>query len=96
MQFTTITFPVLALFFTNTLAMPSSPNTVSLASRGNSCYASCSCSNVVPSCQGAKVVGQTSCRCDGQAGTCDLVLCPGTSLKNVLVCGQDGTGCVWL
>ncbi|KAF5869487.1 putative signal peptide-containing protein [Botrytis fragariae] len=96
MQFSTITFPILALFLTNTLAMPSSPNTNVLDSRSDSCYSSCSCGTVVPACLGAKVVGQTKCRCDGQAGTCDVVMCPDLSLKQVLVCGQEGTGCVWV
>ncbi|KAF7946779.1 hypothetical protein EAE96_009762 [Botrytis aclada] len=95
MQFSTITLPLLALFLTNTLAMPSSPNTNSLASRGD-CYSSCTCSNIVGACQGAKVVGQTKCRCDGQRGTCDVVMCPEYSLKQVLVCGQEGSGCVWV
>ncbi|KAF7911694.1 uncharacterized protein EAE98_008980 [Botrytis deweyae] len=96
MQFSTITFPLLALFLTNTLAMPSSPNTNTLDSRGNDCATSCSCGNVVGFCNNGKVVGQTNCRCFGQSGDCDVVMCPEMAYKQVLVCGQKGTGCVWI
>ncbi|KAF7894819.1 hypothetical protein EAF00_006633 [Botryotinia globosa] len=98
MQFSTITFPLLTLFLTNTLAMPSSPNTNILDSRSNSCYedTACSCGIINTICNGGNVVGQTRCRCPGQDGRCDVVMCKDYALNQVMVCGQSGTGCVYI
>ncbi|KAF7904893.1 uncharacterized protein EAF01_005415 [Botrytis porri] len=98
MQFSTITFPLLALFLTNTLAMPSSPNpnTNPLETRSNDCATSCSCGTVVPAPKGFNVVGKTKCRCYGQVGDCDLLLGETVDYKQLLICGQDGSGCVWV
>ncbi|KAJ0103945.1 signal peptide-containing protein [Diaporthe amygdali] len=87
MQFFTI--PVLALFAAGTLAMPNNLES------SHSLEARVDCGQILPACNGGSVVGQTNCRCSGQAETCDLWSCPGSS-PNVMVCGQRGTGCVWI
>ncbi|PQE26735.1 signal peptide-containing protein [Rutstroemia sp. NJR-2017a BVV2] len=59
------------------------------------------CGQILPACNGGSVVGQTNCRCQGQVERCDLWSCPGGS-PNVnffhvqMVCGQEGSGCVWI
>ena len=35
------------------------------------------CGSILPACAGGSIVGQTDCRCSGQAPTCDLWVCPG-------------------
>ncbi|KAK5659050.1 hypothetical protein OQA88_1137 [Cercophora sp. LCS_1] len=87
MQFSTL--PVLALFAIGALAMPSNVEVIkSLEARAD-------CGFILPACNGGRVVGQTNCRCPGQKATCDLWSCPGGA-PNVMVCGQQGTGCVWI
>ncbi|ROW04864.1 hypothetical protein VMCG_04887 [Cytospora schulzeri] len=53
------------------------------------------CGNILPSCSGGYITGQTSCPCKGQAATCDLWICPESDNKP-MVCGQSSTGCVWI
>ncbi|KAL2062985.1 hypothetical protein VTL71DRAFT_6057 [Oculimacula yallundae] len=84
--FTTI--QVLALLTTGVLAMPSTNE-----ARDSVLEARCVAN--LPACNGGHIVGQTFCRCDGQKETCDLWTCPGGN-NNVMVCGQAGTGCVWI
>ncbi|KAK1957314.1 hypothetical protein LZ32DRAFT_610562 [Colletotrichum eremochloae] len=85
MQFFAI--PVLALFAAGTLALPNDLETRStIEARVN-------CNQILPACNGGHVVGQTNCRCSGQVERCDVWTCPGDS---VMVCGQRGTGCVWI
>ncbi|KAK2074880.1 hypothetical protein P8C59_009051 [Phyllachora maydis] len=86
MQFSAI--PILALLATSVFAMPSQPKAGVLEARVD-------CNDILPACSGGSVVGQTNCRCSGQAETCDLWHCPGGA-PNVMVCGQRGTGCVWI
>ncbi|KAL5356611.1 hypothetical protein BJX96DRAFT_143084 [Aspergillus floccosus] len=77
------TVSILALLATGALAMPDM-----LEARAD-------CKQIHPACNGGRVVGQTNCRCPGQKERCDLWSCPGGS-PNVMVCGQAGTGCVWI
>ncbi|KAI0150608.1 hypothetical protein GGR57DRAFT_504265 [Xylariaceae sp. FL1272] len=87
MKFSAI--PVMALVATGTVALPgTSSSSAELVARVD-------CSNILPACNGGKVVGTTNCRCPGQQATCDLWSCPGGP-PNVMVCGQEGTGCVWV
>ncbi|KAK2030361.1 hypothetical protein LX32DRAFT_559044 [Colletotrichum zoysiae] len=86
MQFFAI--PVLALFAAGTLALPNDLEARAIEARVN-------CGQILPACNGGRVVGQTNCRCSGQVSTCDLWSCPGPS-PNVMVCGQQGSGCVWI
>ncbi|KAK1758785.1 hypothetical protein QBC47DRAFT_435911 [Echria macrotheca] len=90
MQFLTI--PVLALL---TLGATAAPSAASVEDTGAAIVARADCSRILPACFGGNVVGQTNCRCKGQKETCDLWSCPGGS-PNVMVCGQAGTGCVWI
>ncbi|KAK3680652.1 hypothetical protein B0T22DRAFT_485879 [Podospora appendiculata] len=53
------------------------------------------CRQILPACYGGHVIGQTNCRCPGQVERCDVWTCPGGS-PNTMVCGQSGTGCVWI
>ena len=68
MQFFSI--PVLAILATGALGMPTEPEAHTLEARAD-------CSTILPACNGGSVVGQTNCRCPGQAETCDLWSCPG-------------------
>ncbi|KZL79723.1 signal peptide-containing protein [Colletotrichum incanum] len=86
MQFFAI--PILALLATGTLALPNDLDARAIEARVN-------CNQILPACNGGSVVGQTNCRCSGQVERCDLWSCPG-SAPNVMVCGQRGTGCVWI
>ncbi|KAH0428832.1 hypothetical protein CcaCcLH18_08819 [Colletotrichum camelliae] len=87
MQFFTI--PVLAIFAAGAIAMPNGwVETRDLEARVD-------CSQILPACNGGKVVGQTNCRCSGQISACDLWTCPGGA-PNAMVCGQEGSGCVWI
>ncbi|KAK7959314.1 uncharacterized protein PG986_004168 [Apiospora aurea] len=52
------------------------------------------CAAIFPACNGGHVVGQTSCRCEGQKEKCDVWSCPGDGENTVMVCGQAGTGCI--
>ncbi|EGO60029.1 hypothetical protein NEUTE1DRAFT_61970 [Neurospora tetrasperma FGSC 2508] len=92
MQFFT-TIQALALLATGALAMPNNIEAADLAAR--TLEARVNCNQILPACNGGHVVGQTNCRCKGQKETCDLWTCPGGS-PNVMVCGQAGTGCVWV
>ncbi|APA12744.1 hypothetical protein SS1G_08163 [Sclerotinia sclerotiorum 1980 UF-70] len=87
MQF--FTLPIITLLFTSVLAIPTDLESRDLEARVN-------CKNILPACQGGTVSGQTNCRCSGQVGTCDVMNCPGGGSKTVMVCGQSGTGCVWI
>ncbi|GES64196.1 signal peptide-containing protein [Aspergillus terreus] len=81
------TVSILALLATSAVAMPeASPNMLE---------ARVDCKQIHPACNGGRVVGQTNCRCSGQRERCDLWSCPGGP-PNVMVCGQAGTGCVWI
>ncbi|KAF4877686.1 hypothetical protein CGCSCA1_v003284 [Colletotrichum siamense] len=87
MQFFTI--PVLAIFAASAIAMPNGwVETRDLEARVD-------CGQILPACNGGKVVGQTNCRCSGQISACDLWTCPGGA-PNAMVCGQEGSGCVWI
>ncbi|KAI9049701.1 hypothetical protein LZ554_005855 [Drepanopeziza brunnea f. sp. 'monogermtubi'] len=86
MQF--FTLPVFALLATAALGMPAENEARALEARAD-------CSRILPACNGGHVVGQTNCRCSGQKEQCDLWTCPGGK-PNVMVCGQSGTGCVWI
>ncbi|CAI4215801.1 unnamed protein product [Parascedosporium putredinis] len=68
--------------------MPSNAQEGNLVARAD-------CGHILPACNGGRVVGQTNCRCSGQKETCDLWTCPGGA-PNTMVCGQAGTGCVWI
>ncbi|KAJ4352800.1 hypothetical protein N0V85_009634 [Neurospora sp. IMI 360204] len=92
MQFFT-TIQALALLATGALAMPNNIEAADLAAR--TLEARVNCGQILPACNGGHVVGQTNCRCSGQKETCDLWTCPGGA-PNVMVCGQAGTGCVWV
>ncbi|CAD6448845.1 1fb9f75a-592e-4197-aa15-89d85e07b508 [Sclerotinia trifoliorum] len=87
MQF--FTLPIITLLFTSVLAVPTDLESRDLESRAN-CY------KILPACQGGSVSGQTDCRCKGQVGACDVMVCPGSGSNTVMVCGQSGTGCVWI
>ncbi|KAH8894337.1 hypothetical protein GQ53DRAFT_780361 [Thozetella sp. PMI_491] len=86
MQFFAV--PILALLATGAIAMPSDLETRELQARVN-------CREILPACAGGHISGQTNCRCPGQRETCDLWTCPGAP-PNVMVCGQAGSGCVWI
>ncbi|PLW53946.1 hypothetical protein PCANC_03750 [Puccinia coronata f. sp. avenae] len=58
-------------------------------------HARADCGNIVPACNGGSIHGQTDCRCRGQQERCDLWSCPGVS-TGAMVCGQAGTGCVFI
>ncbi|EGP87048.1 unnamed protein product [Zymoseptoria tritici ST99CH_1A5] len=81
MNFFTTT--LIALFAAGALAAPAE-----LEARAD-------CGVILPACNGGNIVGKTDCRCNGQVAPCDLWQCPGTT-NNVMACGQEGTGCVWL
>ncbi|KAI1264542.1 hypothetical protein F5Y18DRAFT_427671 [Xylariaceae sp. FL1019] len=81
--------PVMALLATGTIAVPSA------SSSSSKLEARVDCNNIVPACNGGSVVGQTDCRCPGQVSACDLWSCPGGP-PNVMVCGQEGSGCAWI
>ncbi|KAH8777328.1 hypothetical protein F5883DRAFT_695646 [Diaporthe sp. PMI_573] len=84
MQFFTISF--LTFLATGALAMPTDPQTNPLEARAD-------CGQILPACNGGTISGQTDCRCPGQVSSCDVWNCPG---DDVMVCGQDGSGCVWI
>ena len=86
--------PVFTLLATAALAMPGNPEAPELATRAE-LEARANCKNILPACNGGKITGQTTCRCSGQKEKCDVWICPGGS-PNVMVCGQAGTGCVWI
>ncbi|KAK7911772.1 hypothetical protein PG985_014253 [Apiospora marii] len=87
MQFTTVS--VIAFLAAGALAMPNQPaGEQAIKAR---------CEANLPACNGGHVVGQTNCRCQGQVETCDLWSCPGGGNPNTaMVCGQQGSGCVWI
>ncbi|XMA10056.1 hypothetical protein WAI453_002847 [Rhynchosporium graminicola] len=89
MQFFT-TIQLFALLATGVLAMPGTTE-----ARDSVLEQRADCSRILPACNGGKIAGQTNCRCRGQKETCDLWTCPGGA-PNVMVCGQAGTGCVWV
>ncbi|PKS11741.1 hypothetical protein jhhlp_001729 [Lomentospora prolificans] len=92
MQFTIV--QAITLFAASAIAMPSNAQAGSVEAR--SIEARADCSRILPACNGGRVVGQTNCRCPGQKETCDLWSCPGSGENTVMVCGQAGTGCVWI
>ncbi|POS78615.1 hypothetical protein DHEL01_v202991 [Diaporthe helianthi] len=81
MQFSIISFLTLAA--TGALAMP----------KTNPLEARVDCGQILPACNGGSISGQTDCRCPGQVSRCDVWNCPG---DDVMVCGQEGSGCVWI
>ncbi|KAI7777648.1 hypothetical protein LA080_003209 [Diaporthe eres] len=89
MQFFTI--PVIALLATGSLAMPNKLE--ARDSESHSLEARVDCGQILPACNGGSISGQTNCRCDGQISSCDVWNCPG---DKVMVCGQEGSGCVWI
>ncbi|PQE09623.1 signal peptide-containing protein [Rutstroemia sp. NJR-2017a WRK4] len=91
MQFLSI--PVFALLATSVLAMPNSFE--AREAEAGQLVARVNCGQILPACNGGHVVGQTDCRCHGQVERCDLWTCPGGA-PNVMVCGQNGSGCVWI
>ncbi|KAM3072611.1 hypothetical protein ACMFMF_006951 [Clarireedia jacksonii] len=97
MQFLSI--PIIALLATSVIAMP---NTFEARdAEAGQLEARANCGQILPACNGGSVVGQTNCRCNGQKETCDLWHCPGgapnvNSFHVQMVCGQAGTGCVWI
>ncbi|KEZ46401.1 hypothetical protein SAPIO_CDS0719 [Scedosporium apiospermum] len=91
MQFTIV--QTIALFCVGAIAMPGNAQVGGLEARNIEVRADCS--HILPACNGGKIVGQTNCRCKGQKETCDLWTCPGPA-PNTMVCGQAGTGCVWI
>ncbi|KAK0652572.1 hypothetical protein B0T16DRAFT_454930 [Cercophora newfieldiana] len=86
MQFSTLS--AIAFLAIGAMAAPAEVESRNIEARVN-------CGQILPACFGGRVVGQTNCRCSGQKETCDLWSCPGGS-PNVMVCGQAGTGCVWI
>ncbi|KAK7993974.1 actin cytoskeleton-regulatory complex protein END3 [Apiospora arundinis] len=88
MQFFTIT--TLAFLVAGAIAMPTEGATENHLEARKGCKAD------HPACQGGRVTGQTNCRCGGQVGPCDVMQCPGDGKNTVMVCGQQGTGCVWI
>ncbi|RYP74142.1 hypothetical protein DL771_003200 [Monosporascus sp. 5C6A] len=91
MQFAIV--QTIVLFAAGAIAMPSNMEAGDLEARN--IEARVDCGRILPACNGGRVVGQTNCRCPGQAETCDLWHCPGGA-PNVMVCGQRSTGCVWI
>ncbi|QSZ33206.1 hypothetical protein DSL72_002792 [Monilinia vaccinii-corymbosi] len=89
-----LAIPVFTLLATGVLAIPSNPEAPELDTRAE-LEARANCKNILPACNGGHVTGHTNCRCKGQKETCDLWSCPGGA-PNVMVCGQAGTGCVWI
>ncbi|KAH9464918.1 hypothetical protein MJO29_001409 [Puccinia striiformis f. sp. tritici] len=86
MQFINLSiFAILAAF---SAATPTANSVHQLERRQN-------CGNILPACFGGSVVGQTNCRCPGQVERCDLWTCPGPSTGS-MVCGQQGSGCVFI
>ncbi|THV44553.1 hypothetical protein BGAL_0618g00020 [Botrytis galanthina] len=85
--------PLFALLATSVLAIPNTFETRD--AEAGQLEARVNCGQILPACNGGNVVGQTNCRCSGQKETCDLWHCPGGA-PNVMVCGQAGTGCVWI
>ncbi|KAK1834595.1 hypothetical protein QBC39DRAFT_397241 [Podospora conica] len=95
MQFSTLS--LVAFFAAGAFAAPSAGASVdadAIEARGT-LEARVNCGQILPACHGGSVRGQTNCRCKGQKETCDLWTCPGGA-PNVMVCGQAGTGCVWI
>ncbi|KAK8054717.1 hypothetical protein PG994_009784 [Apiospora phragmitis] len=86
MQFFTIS--AITFLAAGVLAMPNA------ASGEHTLQARCSAN--LPACNGGHITGQTNCRCEGQKETCDVWSCPGGGSNTVMVCGQQGTGCVWI
>ncbi|KAI0168088.1 hypothetical protein BJ166DRAFT_521428 [Pestalotiopsis sp. NC0098] len=79
----------IALLATGVLSVPTEGEPHNIEARVN-------CGQILPACNGGHVTGQTNCRCSGQKETCDVWSCPGTGPNTVMVCGQAGTGCVWI
>ncbi|KAF7531579.1 hypothetical protein G7054_g8740 [Neopestalotiopsis clavispora] len=81
--------PTIALLATSALAAPTDGASHNIEARDQ-------CDTILPACFGGSVVGQTNCRCPGQKETCDLWSCPGTGANTAMVCGQAGTGCIFI